>query len=405
MKKIIVCNILLAAVFCLNAQTFRFSQQEGSEYRIVSEVEEGVFLNDNLLGESRILNRIGVLVDQADETGAMLQVQYGISEQSLDTGLYVFSMEDKVQFYRSSLGEYSSIPAEQYLPSVRNVPVFPEDEVSSGETWNGMAEEVHDLQPFFGIDYRLHIPFRVFYTYQGTETFRERTVDVIRISYHYLTDLDPLSLPPGSLREGGADLPIGVSGDFSQLYYWDSQAGIPAFVTEDFSITYMMASGDRYVFKGRAEGEVIEADQWEKESVKDQIREAIEDQQLEDISVEVNDEGVVLTLDNIHFYPDRAVFLPGEEGKLEELGKIIASFPGHDLLITGHTAYVGPHRDGIALSEKRAAAVAAFFLKKGIKDSSHMVVQGLGSTDPVADNDTEEGKKKNRRVEITILDN
>ena len=166
-----------------------------------------------------------------------------------------------------------------------------------------------------------------------------------------------------------------------------------------------MLSGHRYTFRGTAEGEVTEADQWEKKSVKEQIENALEEEALEDISVGISDEGVTLTLENIHFVPDSAEFLPGEEEKLRELGRIISRFPDHDLLITGHTAFVGAQWDGRALSEKRAAAVAEYFLNTRVKNSAQMVIKGMGHSMPIADNSTEEGKKKNRRVEITILDN
>ena len=244
-----------------------------------------------------------------------------------------------------------------------------------------------------------------FYTYQGKDTYQGREVDVILINYHLYTELDVLTLPPGSLPPGGTDLPTGVYGDFEQTFLWDSQAGIPAYVSDQFSISYTMESGHRYTFKGVSEGKVTEADQWEKESVKQQIENVLEDENMEDISVGISDEGVTLTLDNILFVPDEAEFLPGEEEKLKEIGRIISRFPEHDLLITGHTAFVGAMWDGQKLSERRAGAVAEYFMISGIKDSSQMVIKGMGHSMPVADNSTEEGKRKNRRVEITILDN
>jgi outer membrane protein OmpA-like peptidoglycan-associated protein len=51
-----------------------------------------------------------------------------------------------------------------------------------------------------------------------------------------------------------------------------------------------------------------------------------------------------------------------------------------------------------------ARAVARYLKEKGVKQDKEMFVEGLGAERPVADNDTEEGMAKNRRVEITILD-
>jgi outer membrane protein OmpA-like peptidoglycan-associated protein len=234
--------------------------------------------------------------------------------------------------------------------------------------------------------------------------YQDRSVDVINITYHFFQEIDVLSLTPGSLPGGDLDLPVAVSGDFKQLYLWDREAGIPAAVSETFRISYAMNSGNRYTFRGQAEGRVIEADQWEKERVKEMIEEVLQDENLEDIAVSVSDDGVVLTLEDLLFYPDRAELLPGEEDKLADLSRIIRSFPAHDLLIRGHTAFV-THSDGQILSEERASSVAAYFLDNGVKSSSEMVVQGVGSQEPVSDNNSEEGRKRNRRVEITILDN
>ena len=388
----------------LPAQNFRFNQTGGTEYRIVSEVTESVWADSELLGQSEILNRISVEVLSSDEESANLRVQYGISEKSLDSGLYIYSYEEEREFSRSHRGLYGGIPDDEYLPSVRNIPTWPERDISEGTSWAAMAVEVHDLNPFFSIDYRLHIPYRVFYNYSGTREYEGRTVDVIEINYHFLQSIDVMSFPPGALPPRGTDLPVSVSGDFSQTYLWDREAGIPAAVTEEFKIAYAMASGFSYIFKGSAEGRVTEADQWSKEDVKEEISRAVEE--MEDVSVSVNDDGIVLTLDDIHFKPDSPEFLPGEREKLIRLRDILIQFPEHDLMITGHTARIGYSPDeGQRLSEERAAAVAGFFLEEEVRGASQMVVQGRGSREPLGDNSTEEGRRKNRRVEITILDN
>ena len=56
------------------------------------------------------------------------------------------------------------------------------------------------------------------------------------------------------------------------------------------------------------------------------------------------------------------------------------------------------------LSEERASAVAEYLIGLEVRDRFHVFTQGFGATRPVATNQTEEGKAKNRRVEITIMD-
>ncbi len=387
------------------ALDLNFIQNEGMEYRILSEVQEGIWRDKELLGSSEILNRITVNIAEADTEGSFLEAGYSISEKSLDTGLYIYTKEEKSRFYRSRKGEYSRIPPENYLPSVRHIPTFPEKEVEPGDSWVRPGEEVHDLAPFFGVDHREHIRFNVFYTYLGPRDYENRRVEAVKIVYHFLKKLDLSALTPGRLPPPGHDLPQKAGGDFEQIYLWDPDAGIPAAVQDEFKITYTMESGVSYIFKGRSEGRVTEADQWNRDEVEEEIRQALEE--LEDVSVTTSPDGVVLVLDNIHFVPDSSRFLPGEEEKLKKLEKILMDYPDHDLMITGHTARVrgGSPDQGQSLSESRAAAVAGYFLKRNIRNSSRMIVQGKGSSEPVGDNSTEEGRRKNRRVEITILDN
>jgi OmpA-OmpF porin, OOP family len=70
--------------------------------------------------------------------------------------------------------------------------------------------------------------------------------------------------------------------------------------------------------------------------------------------------------------------------------------------IGGYTDNVGDESLNKNLSEKRAKAVYDYFVGQGI-DESRMVYAGYGSKNPIAENTTTEGQKKNRRIEIKIL--
>jgi outer membrane protein OmpA-like peptidoglycan-associated protein len=59
----------------------------------------------------------------------------------------------------------------------------------------------------------------------------------------------------------------------------------------------------------------------------------------------------------------------------------------------------------MTLSERRARAAANFLLSIGARKAAQVTVRGMGAGSPVGDNSTEEGMRKNRRVEITILEN
>jgi len=73
--------------------------------------------------------------------------------------------------------------------------------------------------------------------------------------------------------------------------------------------------------------------------------------------------------------------------------------PDWKLRIEGHTDSTGTREGNQALSQQRAAAVVAWLVKNGVA-VSRLAAVGLGDTKPVADNKTEEGRARNRRVEL-----
>jgi outer membrane protein OmpA-like peptidoglycan-associated protein len=136
----------------------------------------------------------------------------------------------------------------------------------------------------------------------------------------------------------------------------------------------------------------------------DEIRKALEKEKVTDTTVGVGDKGVTITLENIQFPPDSDVLMPAERQKLTKIADIIRPIE-RDVLVVGHTARVGTEESCQILSEGRAKAVGEYLLSLGAKKATQMVFKGMGSREPIADNATEAGKRRNRRVEITILEN
>ena len=86
---------------------------------------------------------------------------------------------------------------------------------------------------------------------------------------------------------------------------------------------------------------------------------------------------------------------------LSNLAASLDKYPGSELLIAGHTDSVGTDAYNLALSQRRAEAAASFLASKGV-DRSRLSSRGLGETEPVAPNETDAGRSKNRRVEVAI---
>ena len=88
----------------------------------------------------------------------------------------------------------------------------------------------------------------------------------------------------------------------------------------------------------------------------------------------------------------------------EKLTKVIAfmkKYPNFKALLYGHTSSEGTRLNNQILSEKRALSIRKYLIKQGIS-SSRISVYGRASTEPIASNDTPEGKEENRRVEIKL---
>jgi OOP family OmpA-OmpF porin len=103
-------------------------------------------------------------------------------------------------------------------------------------------------------------------------------------------------------------------------------------------------------------------------------------------------------------------FSTGEAGKnledglrkfLAKANAYMATHPGKQLLVTGHTDDKGDPAKNITLSANRAAFIKSLLVKNGVPDAG-VTTEGKGQTEPIADNSTDAGKAKNRRVEIKV---
>ena len=120
------------------------------------------------------------------------------------------------------------------------------------------------------------------------------------------------------------------------------------------------------------------------------------------IEVENTAAGIKLTIPNLQFEPDSAMLVKGEYSRIDDIYEILKMVPHAQILIEGHTAKTGNDKGEMNLSVERAKSIAQELVKRGINEG-RLICKGSGSTKPIADNSTAEGKKINRRVEITIL--
>lgn len=109
-----------------------------------------------------------------------------------------------------------------------------------------------------------------------------------------------------------------------------------------------------------------------------------------------------IALYGIHFETAKATILPDSETVLAEVAKMLQQNRDVKVSIEGHTDNVGSAAANQTLSEKRAQAVVAWLSSHGI-EGSRLQAKGWGASKPVDDNATEDGRAKNRRVELVKI--
>ncbi|GAB2543403.1 OmpA family protein [Spirosoma aerophilum] len=107
-------------------------------------------------------------------------------------------------------------------------------------------------------------------------------------------------------------------------------------------------------------------------------------------------------LDNVYFDQSSYVLRPESFPQLNKLIKTLVTTPKLVIEIAGHTDNVGDKRLNQALSENRAKIITNYLVTNGIPES-RLRHNGYGSSKPAAPNDSEENKRKNRRVEFVVL--
>ena len=107
-------------------------------------------------------------------------------------------------------------------------------------------------------------------------------------------------------------------------------------------------------------------------------------------------------LDNVYFDFGKYTLRPESFAELDELVSYMKWRENEKIEIAGHTDNIGSASDNLKLSQQRAEAIRQYLIKKGVV-ASRVVAKGYGSTDPVADNSTYEGRQQNRRTEVRIL--
>ncbi len=133
------------------------------------------------------------------------------------------------------------------------------------------------------------------------------------------------------------------------------------------------------------------------------------EEEIPGAQVERVEDGIVITFDGensgVHFATDKYNINAESQATLDKLAAILVEYPETDVLVVGHTDSVGSDAYNMTLSKNRAQSVTNYFVNNKGLSSGRFTTHWFGEEQPVASNDTAEGRAQNRRVNIVIVPN
>jgi outer membrane protein OmpA-like peptidoglycan-associated protein len=368
----------------------------GQKFHIDGIIDEEVYRNDLFIKAVRIRNIGDLTVTEISGEKALHEGMFDYY-QSEGGGDFVHEKTYPVKFFRDVYGNYE-ISNTFFMPVVRGVPTFPKTPLDVGDQWSFKAHEAHDFREVFGIENPVILPASVSYQYLGDVTIDGEKIAKISINY-----VINYTLKYQSGRELLGPLPFRVVGYFNQLYYWNLERGVPHSYKENFDYIFIMSDGEvvEYTGKARATLSVTESS-LEDERIVHKIQRKLE-KEIPSVQVSAVPEGIVINIGEILFKFDSDELTEGASEDLDNIVDVLREFPDRRIRIIGHTDSTGTPDYNLSLSLRRAKTTAQELKDRLSILEDRLTYIGMGESRPIASNESEDGRRKNRRVEILIL--
>ncbi len=282
-------------------------------------------------------------------------------------------------------------------PSFRSFPSFPKDPIQKGDTWT--AKAVRAVDPT-GDGIITRMPIYIQYTYTGDQIFNERPVLVVKAAWATRYGSGTSSFD----YEGDKNLKAATGKHDAKLFI-DKETGAALLIQDQVDESFTYQDGNKIAFKGTISLFTDYPSGVNEEEILPVINQILAQAETQyDIEYEKTELGYKLVIRDLQFVANSPELLPDEKNRLGQIAALLKKVPDNQILIEGHTARVGDESDEMDLSLNRARTIVKELVKRGV-NKDNLITKGSGGTKPVADNDTPEGRARNRRVEITILTN
>ncbi|HEX8060008.1 MAG TPA: OmpA family protein, partial [Cyclobacteriaceae bacterium] len=248
-------------------------------------------------------------------------------------------------------------------------------------------------------DLYFNIPSTSDYAYYSRG--EEKNADIYRAKLPFYNSPNPYVIVKGKLVDAKTGQPIGAKIIYERLSD-GKEMGIAQSdpKTGEYQIT--LPGGELYGVRAEAEGHISESQNLDLRNFKKDGEVTHKDLSIEPIQVAKIEPSAKITLNNIWFAFDKFILSSESFPELNRLAEVLHEQPSIKVEVSGHTDNVGPDAYNLNLSKKRAESVTRYLIEKGISPD-RITTTSYGESRPVESNETPEGRRKNRRVEFTIL--
>lgn len=399
-----VCLLLFFACFFFSAalaipQPYELSRSymRGEKYKVTTRADLRQYRNGRFEGLSFRETRGTYTVTSLDPAPFVSGTVYVFEETKRDSRNVAKRIEKSVPV-SFTVGENSLLPdpsnsAESHrYPHVRNFPAWPAEPVKPGDVWDAYGMRVVDP-----LRSGVYTRVRFYCRYTLLRTVEKADTRLAEVSAQYA-----LRYRHGDDQDGDPSL-TEISGTRKAVITFDIDVGRPVFINERVEEQFRYDGGTTIGFKGFVLTWFSDIVRLDRTEVVKQVADDLKEQGVEEVEVAAAEEGVQLRVNNIHFVPDQAIVLPDEKPRLQKLAEALKKIDNRTFKVIGHTADVGTAESQCTLSVERAKVIIDYLVASGL-DAGRFIYEGRGGTDPIAPNDTEENRAKNRRVEIILLE-
>ncbi len=249
-------------------------------------------------------------------------------------------------------------------------------------------------------DLFFNIPASSEYAYYSRGVSATNT-DIYRVKLPILRSPDPWVIVKGKIIDRTTGKPMGAKIIYERLPD-GKELGIAQSNPETGEYEIRLPAGHLYGIRAEAAGRISENQNLDLRSINNDQVITNKDFTLDNIQVSSVEANASLVLNNIFFDFDKAILKPESFPELNRIITVMKEKSGMQINITGHTDAMGPEKYNLTLSEKRAKSVVSYLTDKGV-EQNRISVLFFGESKPIATNDSVDGRKRNRRVEFTIL--